>query len=87
MELWSSGDVLRAQGRGGTWSRGGGMEVLRYGAPELVRHAAGAGTWRRRGMELQSSRGALQARRRGSVEVWSSRAPEVCCRCRDVEEA
>ena len=42
-------------------------------APELWRCAARVGTCRRhRGMELWSSGGALQACRRGDVEVWSS---------------
>jgi len=43
--------------------------------------------WGRGGVEVWSSGGALQACRRGGVCLKSSGALEVCCRCRDVEEA
>ena len=51
------------------------VEAKRYEDLELVRHAAGLGTWRYvecRGMELRSSGGALQACRRGGEmhELW-----------------
>jgi len=36
-------------------------------------------------MEIWSSGDRLEAWRRGSVEVWSSRVPEVRCRRVDVE--
>ena len=55
---------------------------------EIWRRAARVGTCRRhRGMELWSGGGALQACRRGDVEVWRSGALKACCACRDVEEA
>jgi len=51
------------------------MEAKRYGAPEVrCRRCL------KRGMELRSSGGSLQACRHGGVEVWSSGGAVQACR-------
>ena len=78
LEIWSSGGMLRARGRGGgteVWSSGAlevccrrvDVAVLRYEDLELRRHAAGLETWRYGALELR--RRAVGVRR-GDIEVW-----------------
>jgi len=81
------------------WSCASAMQTWRYKCIELCSPGGGAadlGTSSHGGMELRSSGGALQACRRGGIEVWnaggvrrggrkSSGGLEARCRRRDVE--
>jgi hypothetical protein len=85
----------------GLWKLAAGVAIWRYGGMELWKLAAGVAAWSQRAVEARcrcsdmevtkpwgkvaSSGSALQACRRGGVEVWSSGALEARCRHRDVE--
>jgi len=72
LELWrcAAGVQTWRYGARELWRRTAGVGTSRYGDRELWRRAAGVGT--RRSLPQELWRCALQACRRGDVEVWSS---------------